>query len=323
MSFFRVTGRRAAAWTMGLRVAQARALRPKPLLIAARIAHDATVSVESKRPEGALVFAVVSGSASAKQHLAALCRELARALDREVTPKVLLSYAALPKWIETGGAHIVWAPPLVAIDLTRGDLGHLALCCTRSGDTGYHAAIFTRHSSKIASLADLEGAHMAWVDTNSSAGYLVPRMRIAAAGLDPETLFARQSFLGSHERVACAVLDGDADAGATYLSLDPKTGKPMSAGWLEAGAGINGAFVIETAGPIPSDAIVLSSRLSEETRAKVTAAMSALPESVPEAVGALFRADGFAPAQTAHYDRLAEMSRASRAREAPGAKPRD
>lgn len=67
---------------------------------------------------------------------------------------------------------------------------------------------------------------MAWVDTNSSAGYLVPRMRIAAAGLDPETLFARQSFLGSHERVACAGLDGDADAGATYLSrLDSEDGQ--------------------------------------------------------------------------------------------------
>ena len=275
------------------------------------------MSVESKRPEGALVFAVVSGSDSAKQHLAALCRELGKELGREVTPKVLPSYAALPRWIETGGAHIVWAPPLVAIDLARGGLGSLALCCTRSGDTGYHAALFTRHSSKIATLADLAGAHMAWVDTNSSAGYLVPRMHIAASGLDPATLFGRQSFLGSHERVACAVLDGDADAGATYLSLDPATGKPMSAGWLEAGAGLNGAFLIAMAGPIPSDAIVLSSRLPEDVRAKVTKAISELPKSVPDAVGALFRADGFAPAETAHYDKLAAMAKALHDREGP------
>lgn len=269
---------------------------------------------ESKRPEGALVFAVVSGSAQAKKHLALLCHELARALGRDVTPKVLPSYAALPKWMESGGAHIAWAPPLVAIDLTRArekkPIATLALCCTRSGDAGYHAAIFTRHSSKIATLADLEGAHMAWVDTNSSAGYLVPRMRIASEGLDPAKLFGRQSFLGSHERVACAVLEGDADAGATYMSLDPSTGRPMSAGWLEAGAGINGAFLIATAGPIPSDALVLSNRLSEPAREKVTQALSLLPSSVPDAVGALFRADGFAPPDEARYDQLAAMAEA-------------
>ncbi|MFO0588308.1 MAG: PhnD/SsuA/transferrin family substrate-binding protein [Polyangiaceae bacterium] len=273
---------------------------------------------ESRRPEGALVFAVVSGSAQAKRHLALLCRDLARTLGREVTPKVLPSYAALPKWMESGGAHVAWAPPLVAIDLSRTHddgkpaIASLALCCTRSGDTGYHAAIFTRHSSKIATLADLEGAHMAWVDTSSSAGYLVPRMRIAAAGLDPAKLFGRQSFLGSHERVACAVLEGDADAGATYLSLDPATGQPMSAGWLEAGAGINGAFLIDTAGPIPSDALVLSNRLSEETRAKVTEALLALPAIAPDPVGALFRADGFAPAERSRYDELAKMADALR-----------
>ena len=263
------------------------------------------------------MFAVVSGSAQAKRHLALLCRELARSLGREVTPKVLPSYAALPKWMESGGAHIAWAPPLVAIDLSRSPanegkppIASLALCCTRSGDTGYHAAIFTRHSSKISTLADLEGAHMAWVDTSSSAGYLVPRMRIASAGLDPSKIFGRQSFLGSHERVACAVLEGDADAGATYLSLDPATGQPMSAGWLEAGAGINGAYLIDKAGPIPSDALVLSNRLSEETRGKLTEALLTLPQIAPDPVGALFRADGFAIAERARYDELAKMAAA-------------
>lgn len=263
------------------------------------------------------MFAVVTGSNAAKNHLATLCRELSQTLDREVTPKILPSYTALPKWLESGGAHIVWAPPLVAVEIARGGAGTLALSCSRGGDTGYHAALFTQHSSSIATLADLKGAHVAWVDTQSAAGYVVPRMHLAREGFDPRGLFGRESFLGTHERVSIAVLDGDVDVGATYVSLDPQTKRPLSAGWLEAGAGVNGAFVLATAGPIPSDAIALSNKLPPEMRARITKALTRLPVSAPESVGALFRADDFVPAEMKAFDDLAQLAAALDEREGP------
>jgi phosphonate transport system substrate-binding protein len=257
-----------------------------------------------------LAFAVVSGSPGAERHLSAMCAELERGLSRPVKPLVVPSYAEVQEAARTGAAHVVWAPPLVAIELEDAGLVSIELCCTRGGQVAYHAALFTRHASRIDGLSDLRGAHVAWVDTHSSAGYLVPRMRIAAAGLDPATLFARESFLRTHERVACAVLDGEADAGATYLSLDPVTSRPMSAGWLEAGAGINGAFIIATAGPIPSDAIVLSRSLSPDEKAAIVERLLALPSSVPDALGGLLRADGFAPPRAAHFDALRALAAA-------------
>lgn len=281
------------------------------------------MSLPPARTESALVFAVVTGSSAAKPHLATLCRELSQTLDREVTPKILPSYTALPKWLESGGAHIVWAPPLVAVEIARSGAATLVLSCSRGGDTGYHAALFTQHSSSIATLTDLKGVHVAWVDSQSAAGYVVPRMHLAREGLDPTKLFGRESFLGTHERVAIAVLDGDADVGATYVSLDPVTKRPMSAGWLEAGAGVNGAFVLATAGPIPSDAIALSNRLTPETRAKITKALTRLPVSAPESVGALFRADGFVPAQIAAFDELAKLAASLHEREGDGPKRAD
>lgn len=259
-----------------------------------------------------LAFAVVSGSPGAEGHLAALCAELSRALSREVIPRVLPSYPEMEREVEAGAAHLVWAPPLVAIHLEDAGLASIELCCTRGGQADYHAAIFTRHASRIATLADLEGCHFAWVDTHSSAGYLVPRMRLVAAGLDPERLFSRESFLRTHERVACAVLEGEADAGATYLSLDPATGRPVSAGWLEAGAGINGAFIVSTAGPIPSDAIAMSRKLPPDLKAALVEQVLALPSSVPDAVGGLLRADGFAPPHAAHFQALRAMAAAKR-----------
>lgn len=256
----------------------------------------------------ALVFAVVSGSSRAEAHLAAMCGELTRTLSRPVTPRVLPTYAALEQEVVQGRAQIVWAPPLLALDLEARGVVSIDLCCTRGGEVGYHAAIFTRHASRIETIADLKGSHVAWVDEHSSAGYLVPRLRIAAEGLDPAQLFGRESFLGTHARVARAVLEGDADAGATYVTLEPGTGRPVSAGWLGAGAGINGAFIVATAGPIPSDAIVFSRSLPAGVKTEVVKQVSVLPESTLDAVGRLLGADGFAPSSPAHFEALRALA---------------
>jgi phosphonate transport system substrate-binding protein len=252
----------------------------------------------------ALAFAVVSGSRAAPAHLAALCDALARALSRPVRARVLASYAALEEEVAADRAQIVWAPPVVAVDLEDAGLVSIDLCCTRGGQAGYHAALFTRHASPIEKLADLKGTHAAWVDAHSSAGYLLPRLSLVAEGLDPGTLFGRESFLGTHARVARAVLEGEADVGATYLSLDPKTARPLSAGWLDAGAGINGAFILATAGPIPSDAIVFSRRLPAELKGALVEQVMALSESVPTEVGRLLGADGIVAAPVSHFAAL-------------------
>jgi phosphate/phosphite/phosphonate ABC transporter binding protein len=262
------------------------------------VAH---ASPPSSRP---LAFAVVSGAADAEHHLTLLCHALERALSRPVTATLLPSYAALAPEVSAGTVHIAWAPPLVGLDLESAGLASIALCCSRGGQAAYHSALFTRHVSPIEKLIDLAGRHVAWVDPSSSAGYLVPRMRLASAGLPPATLFGRESFLGSHERVACAVLAGEADVGATYLSLDPRTGEPLSAGWLEAGAAINGAFILATAGPIPADAIVLSNALGPALRAALTEHIAALSGALPDSVGGLFRADSFLSPSAAHFDEL-------------------
>lgn len=258
--------------------------------------------------EQPLTFAVVSSSASAEGDLATLCGEMEKALARPVRPLVLPTYSALKPEVEAGRAQVIWAPPRVAIDLADAGLVSIDVCCTRGGGhVAYHAALFTSHASRVEKLADLAGCHAAWVDANSAAGYLVPRRRLADEGLDPEKIFGRESFLGTHARVACAVLAGEADVGATYVSLDPKSGRPLSAGWLDAGAGINGAFILATAGPIPTDAIVFSSRLPAEVKAAAVKQVIALSSAAPEIVGRLFGADGFALAEASHFEALRSL----------------
>lgn len=258
--------------------------------------------------DSALTFAVVSGLPDAEALLGLICGEIGRGLGRAVRVRVLRSYGELEAEVAAGRAHLVWAPPRVAVDLEDAHLGAIALCCTRGGGaTEYHAALFTRHASRFEHLADLPGSHAAWVDRHSSAGYLLPRLKLAAEGLDPEKIFARQSFLGTHAAVATAVLAGEADVGATYLHLDRATGRPVSAGWLDAGAGINGAFILATAGPIPADAIVMADTLRSADRAALAAQLHAAAATQPDAVGRLLGADGFAAPEPLHFDALRSL----------------
>lgn len=260
------------------------------------------------KPPRPLVLAAVSGLGSAGRHLRALADALAGELGREVVPSLLPSYADLAGEISAGAADLAWAPPLVALELERAGHAHVAVCSSRAGAIDYHAALFTQHTSKLEKLEDLRGAHVAWVDKQSSAGYVVPRLHLAQVGLEPSKLFGKESFLGSHEKVSLAVLAGEVDVGATYVSLDPVSKRAISAGWLEAGAAVNGAFVLAMFGPIPSDAVVITTRLDDEALvASLTSALLALPAAVPQSVGRLLRADGLVVPPAGHFDALRKL----------------
>src|SRR5262245_60492160 len=103
-----------------------------------------TVLMSDAQAAERLTFAVVSGSPSAEADLAEICHDIEQALSRPVTPHVLPTYAALQQDVEAGRAQIVWAPPLVALELLDAGLASIELCCTRGGQAAYHAALFTQ-----------------------------------------------------------------------------------------------------------------------------------------------------------------------------------
>jgi len=53
----------------------------------------------------------------------------------------------------------------------------------------------------------------AFVDPNSTSGYIVPRIVLAANGIDPDKDFKLPQKCGSHNNVGIAVYKGDCDAG--------------------------------------------------------------------------------------------------------------
>jgi len=114
----------------------------------------------------------------------------------------------------------------------------------------------------------------------------------------PRALFASETFYDSHGRVAYAVLEGEADVGATfavYERCDPRR-RLVSSGFREVLPGRDGR-VLDATGPIPSDMIVAVPDLSSQVRAALTLALQRIHEQ-PEAsamLQALFGIDGFQP----------------------------
>jgi phosphate/phosphite/phosphonate ABC transporter binding protein len=258
-----------------------------------------------------LTFAMISSAPAAAALLEAVCDELTKRTSQPFSPRVLRTYDKLLDAMREGEIDLAWAPPLVAIDLERADAAKIRLCSRRAGKRDYSCAVFAR-AETVTSLDNLTGKRMAWVAKESAAGYVVPRLRLIVEGYDPDETFSEQTFRRTHEAVARAVITGDADVGATYVSFLEGKDEPVSAGWFEAGATNEDIIILATAGPIPTDVIAISTRLDGSKAAIVTDAMRELGEPIRQ----LLNADGFDQPEASHFDELRRLVESAQAKPA-------
>jgi phosphate/phosphite/phosphonate ABC transporter binding protein len=250
-----------------------------------------------------LSFAIISSAPAAGVMLDALCTELTSSTGLSFRPVVLRSYDKLVAAVRDGEVEVAWAPPLVALELERDTQARVLLCSRRAGRVDYSSVLFARAEGGPRSLAELSGKRIAWVAKESSAGYVVPRMKLLSEGFDPDTMFSEQSFRRTHEAVARAVLSGDADVGATYASFGEGSDEALSAGWFDAGAKSSEVRVLSSAGPIPTDVIAVHRSLDEAVGEQLSGALGTLGGVVKQ----LLNADGFARPEASHLDELRKL----------------
>ncbi len=131
----------------------------------------------------------------------------------------------------------------------------------------------------------LARAHVGWVSRWSAAGYTIPFLYLRSLGLEPDDMFARQSFLGSHDGVLAAPRGRrEIDLGVAYASLAPG-GRTL----VLPERAPSGARVVTAAGPISGDVIFAAAAVDVKTRAALRGAFLAIPSSEE---GALRRAMG-------------------------------
>jgi phosphate/phosphite/phosphonate ABC transporter binding protein len=204
----------------------------------------------------ALTLAVVPSATpgDSRAALQELCARLSAMLDTKVRGVHPESYSDLQSQLETDRVQYAWMPPaLIVLGSERLRLEPL-LSSVREDRAEYRAVLFVPAESAFVKIEDLVGTKVAWVDRASASGYLVPRLHLAAKGVDPSRLFGDELFLRSHAEVVRAVYGGRAHVGATYAHRPPQ-GQPIRrAGFIDV-APERAARVLEWTQAIPSDVI--------------------------------------------------------------------
>ena len=242
-----------------------------------------------------------------------LCALASAAAGVPFEPFIANSYAELTAAVGDETVGLAWLPPVPTIELeTEGSAAVLAIPARR-GQTSYHAAFVVRRGGPK-TLEELRGRRAAWVERDSAAGYLVPRMHLAAQGFDVLRFFARELFVHSHSAVVDAVLGGDADVGATFCNVDA-SGAVIESAWQDdRGQVVRPIEVLATMGPIPNDAIIASAGLPTSARTALTRWLLNADERCRDAFERLLGSGDFRVPAPDHYEVLRHALRAARAR---------
>lgn len=165
----------------------------------------------------------------------------------DLAPRTFPTYKELAASVREGSSDIAWLAPVSYAWLAEGvtPIGSIR----RESDSGYSSTLLVEESSALKSLDDLrtaKGLRAGWVDPWSAAGYVVPRLELARAGILAMNVFEKETFHGNHTRALEALAKREADVVATYAraSLDGLTTRTLA-----------------TWGPIPNDVIAVRRNL--------------------------------------------------------------
>lgn len=227
-----------------------------------------------------LVFGLVASSpngqlADAFDDLAAWMRDHTEvSFELRVAP----TYKELTASVREGSSDVAWLPPVAYAWLVEAvtPIGSVV----RDGNTRYSSALLVRADGEVSALEQLQGKRAGWVDPWSAAGYVVPRIELARAGLDSATAFAAERFFGTHRDVLVALGNGECDVIATYARLvadeeAEDVEHVVDGPWLSA-EGAPDVRVLGTFGPIPPDVLAARRNLAPAQYEKVAAAFRAV-----------------------------------------------
>ncbi|MBX3161716.1 MAG: PhnD/SsuA/transferrin family substrate-binding protein [Deltaproteobacteria bacterium] len=189
-----------------------------------------------------------------------VARELADLLhaSRFTTIVPFTKYDALQQALLDGTIDAAWGPPLICARVEAAG-GTVALRGVRGGQVTYRSALLARGADQFDITTLSAGAfrpRAVWVDSWSMAGYLLPRARLRAAGIDLAAGLLTERTLGSYAACLEAVNAYEADLCASFVG--PRTIDQI---WGGKAARLK---VIALTDEIPNDGIVFSPVLARD-----------------------------------------------------------
>ncbi len=212
-----------------------------------------------------------------------------------VEANVATSYAAVVEAMGAGNAQVGWLNTFsYVLAHERYDVD-VALATVRRGQSFYTGQIIANAASGINTLADITGKTMCYVDPLSTSGYIIPRIELAAAGVDIEALESQEA--GSHPNVVTAVYNGDCDAGATFV--DARTAI------AEQFPDVNDKVkVVAESEEIPNDTVSFAQDVPDDIREQIVTALQEIAneEAGKAALEQVYEIEGFQEVDDSFYD---------------------
>jgi len=244
------------------------------------------------------------------QEILASGEEIAKLVSEKtglvIEANVGTDFAAVREAMGAEKAHIGWLNTfnyVLANEKYGVDVG---LVTERFGLTTYKGQINVRADSGIASLEDLKGKVMCWVDPNSTSGYIIPRIMLKANGIDPETDFAQTIEAGSHNNVITQVYNGDCDAGASYDDARSSVEEDLPDVKEQV-------VILATTTDIPNDSVSFIKDFPKEKREDIVNALLEIAgtEEGKQMLNDLYSIAGLQKAEDSFYDAFrADLSKA-------------
>ncbi|KGN02605.1 chemotaxis protein [Clostridium novyi A str. 4570] len=169
---------------------------------------------------------------------------------------IVKNYDALSDNIKEDIIDVGWFSPFAYVN-AHEKAGVIPIVTPKiNGKDYYNGYIIARKDSAIKKLSDLKNKTFAYVDENSASGCIYAKHILKLNNLDPDRIFNKSYFLGSHDNVINAILNGEVDAGATYdeaLENARKEGVP-----------VEDLVILAKSDNIPKDAIAVNKKMPKE-----------------------------------------------------------
>jgi phosphonate transport system substrate-binding protein len=214
-----------------------------------------------------------------------------------IESNVATSYAAVVEAMGAGNAHIGWLNTFSYLLAREVYNVEPILVTVRFGESFYTAQVVAGADTGIESLEDLAGAVMCWVDPLSTSGYIIPRVEIQAAGVNPDTDFAQTVEAGSHNNVIIAVYNGECDAGATFVDARTNVEDELT-------DVMDRVIVVDESAPIPNDNVSVIAELPEEIVTQIRDALVEIAQTPEgqEALQTVYSIESLEPTDDTFYD---------------------
>lgn len=174
----------------------------------------------------------------------------------------------------------------------------------------YKGQFIAATDSGITKFEDLKGKTFCFVDPNSTSGYIIPRIILAANGVDPDTDLAASQNAGSHNNVAIAVYNGDCDAGVTFIDVLTDSAANLKEKYPDIADKVKAFAVTDR---IPNDGVQFIKSLDPEIQTAIKEGMIAMAEDPGgnAVLRGLYSINGFQEIDASFYADFAEVLKAA------------